>query len=441
MTSTTQTSSASNALERRIQLSVSMAEIDKAAEQRLARISKTVKMPGFRPGKVPMKVVAQTYGAQAHSEAIGDVVSKAYSDAVVAQNLRVAGPPNIEPLTKEGQTEQSLFFEAVVEVYPEVSVSDLSGVEISKTVCEVGPADIDRTLETLRKQRTTFTDVDRISQKSDRVTIDFKGEIDGVAFPGGSSENFMFVLGDGSMLKEFDEAATGMKAGESKSFPLKFPDDYHGKEVAGKLATFTIKLSAVAQAELPPLNSDFAKSMGIESGDLEKLKDDVTKNLQREVNNRCKAKTKNAVMEALIASASFDVPKALVASESERLADNMRKDLAGRGMNVKDAPIPAELFAEQATKRVRLGLLVAEVVKQQNLRAQEPQIRAFVEEMASAYENPTEFVNWYLGDANRRAEAEAVVIEENVVSWALSAAKVKDASLSVEALLIETAQG
>ena len=431
----TTSTSISNPLERRIQLSVSVADVEQEAQKRLVRLSKTVKMPGFRPGKVPMKVVAQTYGAQAHSDAIGDVVSRAYSTAVTEQKLRVAGPPSIAPVSPEGDA-----VGAVVEVYPEIACPDLAGVEIKKTTCEITDADLERTLETLRKQRTTFSDVSRASQKGDRVNLDFKGEIDGVAFTGGSSENYMFVLGDGSMLKEFDEAAVGMSVGESKTFPLKFPEDYHGKDVAGKLALFTIKIRAVAEPKLPELDEAFAKSMGIASGDVHQLREDVRKNLAREVANRCKSKTKTSVMDALNQFASFEIPKALVDSESQRLADSTRQDMAARGMNMKDVPIPADLFAEQATKRVKLGLLVGEIVKARNLQATEAQVRAFVEEMASAYEKPDAFVGWFMGQPKQRAEAEAVVIEDNVVNWALSSAKVVENAVTVEGLMADGGQ-
>jgi len=426
-------------LQRRLQLTVSMAEVEQETQKRLIRISKTVKMPGFRPGKVPMKVVSQNYGAQAQSEAIGDVVSRAYSNAVVSQNLRVAGSPSIEPVPGGSDSDQLLKFEAVVEVYPEVAIPDLSGVEVKKTVCDVTDADLDRTLETLRKQRTSYANVERASAKGDRVTLDFKGEIDGVAFTGGTSENYSFVLGDGSMLKEFDEAASGMKAQETKTFPLKFPDDYHGKDVAGKLAMFTIKIRAVAEPKVPELDEAFARSMGIASGDLNQLREDVRKNLAREVASRCKSKTKSAVMEALDAFASFEVPKALVESESQRMADAMRSDMAARGMNVKEAPIPPDLFKDQAAKRVRIGLLVGEIVKTQNLKATDAQVKTLVEDMASAYEKPEAFVNWFMGQPKQRAEAEALVIEENVVSWVMSKAKVLDHAVTVEGLMTDQA--
>lgn len=440
MTTTTTTASQSS-LERRIEITVPMADVEQEAAKRLAKISRTVKMSGFRPGKVPMKVVAQSYGPQARSEAIGFVVGNVYSKAVNEQKLKVAGQPEIEPVAPQGEGDATeLKFTAIVEVYPEVQCPDLSAVEISKTICEITEADLDKTLETLQKQRTEYSSVDRASQKGDRVALDFKGEIDGVPFTGGASENYTFVLGDGSMLKEFDEAAVGMKAGETKTFPLKFPDDYHGKDVAGKLAMFSIKIRDVAEPKVPALNEEFAKSMGIESGDMGQLRADVKKNLAREVANRCKSRTKASVMDALAKFGTFDVPKALVESECERMAENTRSDLAARGMNVKDAPIPPELFKDKATERVRLGLIVGEVVVANSLRPTEEQIRALVQEMASAYENPEQFVNWFMGQPQQRAQAEAVAIEDNVVAWALSKAKVVENSISVQTLLEQTAQ-
>ncbi len=387
-----------------------------------------------------MKVVAQTYGAQAQSEAMNEVIGRVYGHAVVEQKLRVAGPPSIEPAKEAAQSDQVLNFEAVVEVYPEIACPELAGVEIKQVSCEITEADIDRTIETLRKQRTAFEEAGRPSQKGDRVMLDFIGEIDGVPFTGGSSENYSFVLGDGSMLKEFDEAATNMKAGETKTFPLQFPQDYHGKDVAGKLASFKIKIRSVGEPKIPALDEAFVKSMGIASGDLATFREDVRKNLSREVATRCKSKTKTAVMDALNQWAGFEVPKALVQSESQRMADSTREDMTARGMNMKDVPIPADLFTEQATRRVKLGLLVGEIVRIKELRPTEAQIRAFVEELGSAYEKPAEFVNWFLGQPKQRAEAEAVVIEDNVVTWALSQAKVVDNPMTVEALMADAGQ-
>lgn len=439
MTSTSSVPAAASSLERRLQVSVSISDIDEEARKRLARISKSVKMPGFRPGKVPMKVVQQNYGAQAQSEALGDVVSRAVSQAVSEQKLRIAGQPSVAPVTEGDSPEGALRFEAVFEVFPEITCPDVTSIEVSRVSCEVSDGDLERTLDTLRRQRTVFETVERPSEKGDRVTVDFKGEIDGVAFAGGTSENFPFVLGDGSMLLEFDQAATGMKAGETKTFPMKFPDDYHGKDVAGKLAVFTIKVREVGAANVPQLDAEFARSMGIASGDLEQLRTDVRKNLLREVTGRCRSKTKASVMEALENLASFDVPRALVETESQRLADSARQDMMARGMNVKDAPIPAELFKDQATRRVKLGLLIGEIVRAQNLTAPADKVRALIEEMASAYERPEDFVNWFMSQPRQRADAEAAVIENQLVDWVLSQARVIDRAISVEELMAEGA--
>ncbi|NBV88856.1 MAG: trigger factor [Betaproteobacteria bacterium] len=404
-------------------------------------MGKTMKMPGFRPGKVPLKVVQQAYGAQAQSEAIGDAVSNAYAEAVVAQNLRPAGPPEVRPV--EGSaldpSATTLAFEAVVEVYPEVPVPDRSGLEVQRWVCEVMPSDIDQTLETLRKQRVTYEPVARAAQAEDQLRVDFAGTIDGVAFEGGSAKDFRFIVQAGQMLPEFDAAVVGMQAGESKTFPLNFPADYRAQDLAGKSGEFTVTVHEVMEPRLPELDDSLAAAFGIQEGGVERLRADVKKNLEREVAGRCKAKTKQAVMDALLAQAFFDVPKALVQSESQRLADQMRQDMASRGMNVKDAPIPPELFAEQAAKRVRLGLLVGEIVRSQGLQASESQVHDLLSEMAESYEKPQEFIHWTMSNPERRAEAESVVIEDNVVTWTMDQARVESRTISVEELMKEAA--
>ena len=432
---------AASSLQRIIPLTVHLDAVEVIAQRKLQKMGKTMKMPGFRPGKVPLKVVQQAYGAQAQSEAIGDAVSNAYAEAVVAQNLRPAGPPEVRPV--EGSaldpSATTLAFEAVVEVYPEVPVPDRSGLEVQRWVCEVMPSDIDQTLETLRKQRVTYESVARAAQAEDQLRVDFAGTIDGVAFEGGSAKDFRFIVQAGQMLPEFDAAVVGMQAGESKTFPLNFPADYRAQDLAGKSGEFTVTVHEVMEPRLPELDDSLAAAFGIQEGGVERLRADVKKNLEREVAGRCKAKTKQAVMDALLAQAFFDVPKALVQSESQRLADQMRQDMASRGMNVKDAPIPPELFAEQAAKRVRLGLLVGEIVRSQGLQASESQVHDLLSEMAESYEKPQEFIRWTMSNPERRAEAESVVIEDNVVTWTMDQARVESRTISVEELMKEAA--
>ena len=432
---------AASSLQRIIPLTVHLDAVEVIAQRKLQKMGKTMKIPGFRPGKVPLKVVQQAYGAQAQSEAIGDAVSNAYAEAVVAQNLRPAGPPEVRPV--EGSaldpSATTLAFEAVVEVYPEVPVPDRSGLEVQRWVCEVMPSDIDQTLETLRKQRVTYESVARAAQAEDPLRVDFAGTIDGVAFEGGSAKDFRFIVQAGQMLPEFDAAVVGMQAGESKTFPLNFPADYRAQDLAGKSGEFTVTVHEVMEPRLPELDDSLAAAFGIQEGGVERLRADVKKNLEREVAGRCKAKTKQAVMDALLAQAFFDVPKALVQSESQRLADQMRQDMASRGMNVKDAPIPPELFAEQAAKRVRLGLLVGEIVRSQGLQASESQVHDLLSEMAESYEKPQEFIRWTMSNPERRAEAESVVIEDNVVTWTMDQARVESRTISVEELMKEAA--
>lgn len=433
------TQTLASSLERKLTLTVAMAEVETLALKKLTQMGKKMKMPGFRPGKVPMKVVQQTYGPQAQSEAIGDVVSRIYSETVIAQNLRPAGPPEIKP-TESGQSgaeATTMTFEATIEIYPEVAVPDRASLSYETVACEVTAADVDKTIETLRKQKVNYKITDRAAQDDDQVRVDFKGTLDGEAFEGGAAKDFRFVVGAGQMLPEFDRAVVGMKAGEEKTFPLSFPSDYRAEKLAGKTGEFTVTLHEVLAPELPALDDDLAKSFGIAEGGLAKLREDVEKNLKREVSGRCKAKTKQAAMDALMAVSTFDVPKAMVQSESQRMADGMRQDMVSRGMNVKDAPIPAELFAEQATKRVRLGLLVGAIVRAENLQATEDQVRAMLAEMAESYEKPEEFIRWTLSNPERRAEAEAVVIEDNVVNWASQGAKTTTKSMTVDELMKE----
>lgn len=421
------------ALERRIDMSVSMADIDKEVDARLKRMARTVKMPGFRPGKVPLKIVAQTYESQARSEAIGAAVEKAFGDSVREQNLRVAGYPRIEP--KEAAAEGTLSFSAVFEVYPQVELGDLSQSKIERPVLTVGDAEVDKTIEVLRKQRTRFETAERAAADGDRVVIDFAGRKDGELFEGGQAQDFPFVIGAGSMLKDFETAVTGLAAGESKIFDMTFPEDYHARDLAGQTVQFEVTVKRVEAAVLPPVDADLARALGVADGDVAKLRDEVRANLEREVKRRIQAKIKEQVMDALLTANPIEVPKALIEAESRQLAENAKRDLEMRGMKTKDIPVEAAWFTDQAARRVKLGLIMSELVKAKELYAKPEQVRALVEEMAQSYEDPSELVRWYYAQPERLGQAEAVVIEDNVVAWVSSQAQTTDNAVSFDELM------
>jgi len=423
-------------LERKITLSLPLAAIQSEVEARLKKVARTVKMDGFRPGKVPMNVVAQRYGYSVQYEVLNDKVGEEFAKAVQEAGLRVAGQPRISE--KEDAAEGQAEFEAIFEVFPEVKIGDLTGVEVEKLTADVDDAAIERTLDILRKQRRTFAvrAADEAAVDGDRVTVDFEGKIDGEAFAGGKAEDFQFLVGEGQMLKEFEDAVRGMKVGESKTFPLAFPEDYHGKDVAGKTADFLVTVKKLEAANLPEVNEAFVKSLGIADGSVEALRADIKKNLEREVKFRLQARNKQAVMDALLSVAELDLPKAAVQSEVARLMQAAREDLKQRGIKDADkAEIPEDIFLPQAERRVRLGLVVAELVKANNLEATPEQLKAHVDELAASYEKPEDVVRWYFGDRQRLAEVEAVVIENNVTEFVLGKAKVNDKAVSFEELM------
>ncbi|WP_038201262.1 trigger factor [Xenophilus azovorans] len=425
-------------LERKITLTLPVDTIKNEVDSRLKRLARTVKMDGFRPGKVPMNVVAQRYGYSVQYEVMNDKVGQAFAQAANEAKLRVAGQPTITE--KDGAPEGQLAFDAVFEVYPEVKINDLAGAEVERLAAEVNDEAIDRTLDILRKQRRTFAQraQDAAAQDDDRVTVDFEGKIEGEPFDGGKATDFQFIVGEGQMLKEFEDAVRGMKAGDSRTFPLAFPADYHGKDVAGKTADFLVTVKKIESANLPEVNEQFAKSLGIADGTVEGLRADVRKNLEREVKFRLLARNKNAVMDALLANAELDLPKSIVQAEIDRMVEGARAELKQRGIKDADkAPIPADVFRPQAERRVRLGLVVAELVRANGLEAKPEQIKAHIEELASSYEKPADVVRWYYGDNRRLAEVEAVVIENNVTDFVLGKAKVADKAVSFDELMAQ----
>jgi trigger factor len=422
-------------LERRLSVAIPMAEIDQEVDTRLKRLSRTVKMHGFRPGKVPMKVVAQTYGPQVRQEVLGDTLQRTFGEAVRQQNLKVAGYPKFEPKPL-GEGASDFEYSATFEVYPEVQLGDISGTKISRPQLTVGDAEVDRTIEIMRKQRVTFEKADRAAENGDRVTMSYRGTIDGVEFQGGKAEDQQVVLGEGRLLPDFENALVGMKAGDSKSFELTFPEDYHGKDVAGKKATFEVSVSEVGAPKLPEVNAEFAQTLGVADGDIEKMKGEIKANLEREVSSRLKSRVKDQVMQALLDATKVEVPKSLIGSEIERLRELTKQDFAARGLPMKDDMVlPAEMFEKQAERRVNLGLILAEVVRANQLQAKPEQVRAIVEEQAQSYENPQEVVRWYYQSPERLREIESMVLEDNVVDWALRTAQVQDEPVAFDELM------
>ena len=423
-------------LERKITLSLPLDVITKEVDVRLKRVARQVKIDGFRPGKVPMNIVAQRYGYSTQFEVMNDKVGEAFAVATNEAKLRVAGQPRITE--KEGAPEGQMQFDAIFEVYPEVKFADMGSVEVETVSAEVTDAAIDKTIDILRKQRRTFAQrgLDGAAADGDRVTIDFEGKIDGEPFQGGKAEDFQFLLGEGQMLKEFEDAVRGMKSGESKTFPLSFPADYHGKEVAGKQSDFLVTLKKVEAAHLPEVTDELAKSLGVAEATVAGLRADIKKNLEREVKFRLLGRNKQAALDAVATKAELDLPNASVQAELERMVEGARADLKQRGIKDADkAPIPDDIFRPQAEKRVRMGLVVADLVRANDLQATPEQIKAHIEELASSYEKPADVVRWYYSDMSRLGEVEAIVIENNVTDFILSKAKVNAKAISFDELM------
>ena len=422
-----------NALERRLDLAVAIADLDKEIDQRLKKIGKNFKMPGFRPGKVPANIVKQQYGDQARHEALNEAVGRAFDEMVKTQQLRVAGYPKIE--AKQGENATHVEFSAVFEVYPEITLGDLKDAQIERAVLEVGAAEMDSTIAVLRKQSVRYEPVDRAAAAGDRVMIDFLGKKDGVPFQGGQASDYPFVLGEGAMLPDFEAAVIGLKAGEAKTFEMTFPADY-AKELAGQTVSFEITVKEVREAILPEVDADFAKALGVDDGDIDKMRTEIETNLKREVKKRLQSRVKDQVMAALLAANPIDVPNSLIEMEIERLIQAARQDMEQRtGNKMKDFPMQREWFVDQAKRRVTLGLVLSEVVKVNSLQAKADQLKTIVTEAAQSYEHPEEVIRWYYAQPQRLSEIEGVAIEDNVVAWALSCAKVVDTPVAFDELM------
>jgi trigger factor len=363
-------------------------------------------------------------------------VGEAFNQATIEAQLRVAGQPRISE--KEQATEGEMAFDAIFEVYPEVKMQDLAQVTIDKLQADVTDEAIDKTVEILRKQRRTYAQrsLDSTADTDDRVTVDFEGKIDGEPFDGGRAQDFQFVVGEGQMLQEFEAAVKGMKVGESKTFPLAFPADYQGREVAGKTADFMVTLNKLEASHLPEVTDELAKSLGAVDATVAGLRGDIRGNLEREVKFRLLGRNKQAALDALVEHAELDLPNSIVQAELDRMVQGAREELKQRGIKDADkAPIPEDVFKPQAERRVRMGLVVSELVRQHGLQATPDQIKAHVEELSASYEKPVEVQRWYYSDNRRMAEVEGIVIEQNVTNYVFSLAKVNEKAISFDELM------
>ena len=416
-----------SALERRMTIAVPAERVENEVNKRLQQTAKRAKVAGFRPGKVPMSVIRQRFEADARQEAFGDLVQASFYEAIVEQKLNPAGAPSVEP--KSFEKGKDLEFVAIFEVFPEFTVSGLESINVERLSAEVADADLDNMLEVLRKQNTRFEAVERAAQNDDQVNIDFVGKVDGEAFAGGSAKGTQLVLGSGRMIPGFEDGLVGAKAGEERVVNVTFPEDYQNLDLAGKAAEFTITVNSVSAPVLPELNEEFFAQFGIKESTLEGFRAEVRKNMERELRQAIKTKVKNQVMDGLLAANPIEAPKALLENEVNRLRVQAVQQFGG---NIKPDQLPAELFEEQAKRRVVLGLIVAEVVKQFELKPDDAKVREMIEEMASAYQEPEQVIAWYYKNDQQMNEVRSVVLEVQVVDTVLQKATVTDKSVSYE---------
>lgn len=418
-------------LGRRFDISVPMDQLEAEVQSRLKRMARNVKMDGFRPGKAPLSAVARVHGPGVRQDVLGETLQARFGEAVQTHQLKVAGYPRFE--AKPSEAAAGMIFSASFEVYPDVAIGALGDGKLSRPLVEVGEADVAKTLDILRKQRQTFAPADRAAEEGDLVRFDFEGKVDGVPFEGGKAEGFGAVIGEGRLLKDFEQNLVGVRAGDSKDFDVAFPADYAARELAGKTARFAIRVQDVQAPVLPPLDADFARMLGIEDGDLDKLKAEIKTNLEREVTRRIKGRMKEQAMELLLGNSTLDVPKSLVAMETERLMKMTEADMQQRG--VQTMKLSADMFTGQAERRVRLGLILAEIVQKNTLAAQPEQLHALIEEQAQSYEEPEQVVQWYMQNPERMQEIESLALEENVVAWVAGQAQVEDVTTSFDELM------
>lgn len=419
-------------LGRRLDITVPRMQLEAEVQNRLKKLSRTVKIHGFRPGKAPLATIARQYAPSLHQDVLGEALQSQFGQAVQSQQLKIAGYPRFEP-KDVGEDASELVFSALFEVYPEVAIADLSQEKISKPIVTLGDADIEKTLAVLQKQRRTFNPVTRNAAEGDLVKFDFVGTVDGERFPGGEGKDFSAVIGEGRLLKEFEQSLIGLKAGDEKSFDVTFPDNYPATELVGKVAHFEARLKEVQAPQLPSIDADFARALGIEDGDVAKLKAEVKVNLEREVKRRIRTRLREQVMELLLQKSTLQLPQSLISMEINRLKKMTETDMQSKG--VQTLHLTADMFKAQAERRVALGLILAEMVQKHKVTATPAQIRGLIEEQAQSYETPEEVQQWYYQNPERMQEIESLALEENVVAWVMEHAQVEDTPSSFEELM------
>lgn len=420
-------------LERKMTVQIPSDTVTQAVEKKLKDLSKTVKIDGFRPGKVPLKVVQQKFGGHIRQEVVGDVLESSYQQALMQENVRPAGMPNIESVSAEEK--EDMTYVAIFEVYPEVEKVNLETIEIEKPVVEISEDDFDAMLTKLREQRKDWKEVERKATQGDKVTVDFEGRIDGELFEGGAGKDMDVEIGAGQMLKEFEEGLDGISVGEEKVAEVNFPEDYQSKEVAGKKAEFTLKATKISEPVLPEIDAEFVKAFGVEDGSLEKFHSDIRANMDKELKQRLKSEIKNAAMMGLLAANDIIAPTALIAEEVKALKEQAAQRMGQEMKSFDTSNLPDELFAEEGSKRVKLGLLVSEVIKSAEIELDKEILDSTLEEMAGSYEDPSQVMEFYRQNKQARANLEAMVLEDQVVEHILSQAKVTDKASSFNELM------
>jgi trigger factor len=420
-------------LERRLKIAVPASQVEQAVNKKINQTARTIKIDGFRVGKVPVDVVKKRYGASIRAEALDDIIRDAYIGALQQTELKIAGFPSIEPINfDEGK---DIEFAAVVEVYPEVTIADFAALSVERPTSEVTDADIDTMITNLRRQRATWEESTEAAADQDRLTIDFAGSIDGEAFDGGTAQDFNIVLGSKRMIAGFEEQLVGVKAGDELTINVTFPADYQAENLAGKDAQFKINVKKVVKPVLPELNAEFLTAFGVKDGDVEQFRADVRKNMERELRNAIRSKVKASVFEALVSANSLEVPKALVAEEITRQREQALKQFGGASAQIKPEMLPDDLFVDNAKRSVALGLLVSAIIEKNEVKVDADRVRTLVDEVAQSYEEPEQVVQWYYGNKEQMAQVQSAVLEDQVVDLILAAAQLSDKAVGYEELL------